>query len=152
MSLGDRIDQALEQGRLTNDGHWRSVEPERQTPLLGATPELLHGTPDEVLEIDGLLLREVLAPGQDQQPVDHVLASGDGLTDRSCHAAQFLGVYLRISERDVELCAHDRQGRAQFVRGVGDELPLGDEGSFQSHQHGVEGVGEVSQFVVRPLQ
>lgn len=48
--------------------------------------------------------------------------------------------------------AVDRQGRAQFVRGVAHEPLLGREGPLQPVQHLVEGVRELLELVVRPVQ
>ena len=47
------------------------------------------------------------------------------------------------SERDLEEGALGRQGGAQFVGGVGDEVPLGLEGGFEPREEAVEGVARV---------
>jgi hypothetical protein len=44
------------------------------------------------------------------------------------------------------------QRGAELVGGVGDEAALAVEGAVEALQHGVEGVGQVLELVVGPLQ
>ena len=55
-------------------------------------------------------------------------------------------VALRIVARHVEQRSCDRQWRAQFVRGVGGESPLGDV-RFEPREHCVEGIGELTILI-----
>jgi hypothetical protein len=68
------------------------------------------------------------------------------------HRTQLFAVGIGIVEGDVELGAHDRQGRAQLVRRVGHEAPLALEGRLEALEHRVEGVGELAQLVARAVQ
>lgn len=58
----------------------------------------------------------------------------------------------RVGEVDLQQRAVDRQGRTQLVRGVPDEPLLRGEGPLQPVQHVVEGVGELLELVVGPVQ
>jgi len=51
-------------------------------------------------------------------------------------------------ERDLEFGAHDGERRAQLVRGVGHEAPLGFEGGIEPGQHLVERIAEFLQLVI----
>jgi hypothetical protein len=87
-----------------------------------------------------------------QQCLDEPLGVIDGLADFGGHRHQFVARRLRLGEDDVDRGAHDGQRRAQLMACVGDELPLAGEGAVEPSEHGVEGVGELTQLVARSLQ
>ena len=60
---------------------------------------------------------------------------------------ELAGVAVRIVAGHVEQCLRDRQRRAQFVRGVGGESPLFGDVGFEPFEHGVEGVGELTELI-----
>ena len=63
---------------------------------------------------------------------------------------ELAGVAVRIVAGDVEKCLRDRQRGAQFVGGVGCESLLFGDVCFEPREHGVEGVGELAELVLRP--
>ena len=50
-------------------------------------------------------------------------------------------------KRDFRFAAENRDRRAQFVRGIGDEAALALEGIFQPVEQVIEGDGELAEFV-----
>jgi hypothetical protein len=81
-----------------------------------------------------------------------VLATVDRLESGRAHGAQVTGGGLGVAQAHVQRRAHDRQRRAQLVRGVGGEAPLAGERPVQPLQHAVEGVGELLELVLRAVQ
>jgi len=57
-----------------------------------------------------------------------------------------------VVERNLEEGALSRQGGAQLVGGVGDEVPLGLEGGFEPCEEAVEGVSEFLELVFRAVE
>ena len=55
----------------------------------------------------------------------------------------------RAAQGDFDFCAQARQGRAQFMRGVGREAPLRIVAVFQALQHGVQGIDQAADLVLR---
>jgi len=94
----------------------------------------------------------VVGAGQDEQRVDEPLAVPDRLADLGGHGDQFVDRRARLGQDDVGSGAHQGQGGAQFVAGVGDELALGAERAVEALQHRVEGVGQLAELVARALQ
>jgi hypothetical protein len=101
-------------------------------------------------QVDLLAAREaLLAAGQDQQRLDDPLLVLAGREDPLQRVAQGSGRGIGIGQRHLDGRALQRQRRAQFMRGVRDESPLGGERSLQPVEQVVEGVGELGQLVVR---
>ena len=76
----------------------------------------------------------------------------DGPADPGGHVLELLRRPGRLGQRHVDGGAHDGQRRAELVRGVGDELPLGGERAVQPVQHVIEGVGQFLELVPRAGQ
>ena len=83
--------------------------------------------------------------GQPRHPVDRPLDH----RGRPCPA---LGGRLGVRQRELEVRLDRRERRAELVRGVGDEAALRGEGEVEPREHGVEGVGEPLQLVVRAAE
>ena len=64
-------------------------------------------------------------------------------------ASRYCSVVFAGEQRDFELAADRRDGRAQLVGDVGRELPHLLERGFQPLDHAVEGKDQVIQFVAR---
>ena len=69
----------------------------------------------------------LVADGQDQQRLDHVLGPVDGPADARRHVFELLRRAGRLGQGDVDGGAHDGERGAQLVRGVRDEPALGGE-------------------------
>ncbi len=82
-----------------------------------------------------------------QQRLDQPLAAVDRLTHRLAHRAQLADARVAVRQRDVDLGAHDRQRRAQLVRGARDEPPLARERPVETLEHPIEGVRELLELV-----
>lgn len=108
--------------------------------------------PSEVGEVDGTVLGETpVAAGKHEQAVDETFVAVVDLQQRGTELShRFRGI--RGVERDLDQRAVDRQRCAQLMGGVGDEPPLPVEGAVQPLQHGVEGVSEVFDLVIGPVQ
>ncbi len=104
-------------------------------------------------EVDGLVAAEAaLAAGEREQGFDQaflLLADGEQLL-----AGVPVGVDARVgvAERELEQGAFERERGAQFVRGVGDELPLRVEGRFETCEQSIERGAELLELVVGPLE
>ena len=59
---------------------------------------------------------------------------------------------LGVGERDLDERALERERRAQLVRGVGRELALRVEGRLEPAEELVEGVAELGDLVVGPVE
>ena len=57
---------------------------------------------------------------------------------------------MQIVAGHVEKCLRDRQWGAQFVGGIGCESLLFGDMCFEPREHGVEGVGELAELILRP--
>ena len=57
-----------------------------------------------------------------------------------------------VAEGELEQGALEREGGAQLVGGVGDELPLRVEGGLEAGEQSVEGGAELLELVVGPLE
>ena len=78
--------------------------------------------------------------------IDHVIAFKAPNLDAEAEEALF----AKLGElQHVRVAAHGRQGGAQLVGGVGHELPLAGAGGVQPAEHGVHGLGEATDLVVR---
>ena len=91
----------------------------------------------------------LIADGQDQQRLDHVLGPVDVPADPRRHVLQLLRRPGRLGQGDVDGGAHDGERRAELVRGVRDEPALGGEREVQPFQHVVEGIGQFLELVAR---
>ncbi len=63
---------------------------------------------------------------------------------------EFAGVAVPVVAGHVQQRLRDRQRGAQFVGGVGREPLLFGDVCFEPREHGVEGVGEFAELVLRP--
>ena len=66
--------------------------------------------------------------------------------------AQRLERGVGVRQRDLHQRLEPRQRGAQLVRGVGDELALGVEGRVEPREQPVEGVSELLELVVGPVE
>ena len=146
-------DQPFEQAGVAGGPGRLEVVADLDLRLLGPRPQVGDAVAGERGDVDGLLVTGGrLAARQQQQAGDQPLAAVDGVTHGLAHLAQLLGAGVGVGERHVDLGAHDGQGRAQLVRGVGDEVALAGEGAVQPAEHAVEGVGELAELVGGPRQ
>ncbi len=129
--------------------HRVDVDPEPA----GLGLQVSQGRGDGGGEVDGLVPGQpAFAAGQGEQGLDQaclLIAGGEHLLGGGTPC---LGRRVGVVERNLEECALGRQGGAQLVRGVGDEVPLGLEGGFQPREQAVEGVPEFLEFVRRAVQ
>ena len=95
------------------------------------------------------LLEPALAARERQQRLDHALLLGARREHALADRAQRAGVGVRVGERDLDHRALERQRRAELVRGVRDEPPLGLERGLQTREQAVDRVAELLQLVVR---
>jgi hypothetical protein len=56
------------------------------------------------------------------------------------------------AEGKIDLAAHEAERGAQFVGGVGGELPLLFEPALDAGKHAVEGLGQPAELVVRQVE
>ena len=113
----------------------------------------LQGVLGHRREVQQLAARHALvADGQDQQRLDHVLGPVDGPADAGGHVLELAGGAVRLGQDDVDGGAHHGQRGAQLVRGVRDEPALRGERQVESLQHVVEGVGQLLELVLGPGQ
>ena len=87
-----------------------------------------------------------------RQRADEVLGMIHRDADVGRHVAQVVGRAVRVARHDVDRRAHDRERRAQFMRGVGDELPLTLERGLEPAEHLVECLGQFAEFVAGTTQ
>ena len=93
-----------------------------------------------------------VAPGEEEQLIDelfHVLALG---LDGGDALIKHLFVALAPAVEHGGVALNDGDGRAQFVRGVGDELPLPLVGFVQARKQAVDGLFEAAQVAVAGAQ
>ena len=85
---------------------------------------------------------------------DLMRRSCSALEASSCRltACQVPAVLSWVGEGYLEQGAFPGQGRAQLVRGIGGEAPLGVERGLQPREQVVEGVGEFLELVVGSVQ
>ena len=93
-----------------------------------------------------------LAARERQQRVDHLLELLLGGEHALVGRAQRGEVRVRVGERDLDQGSLACQRRAQLVRGVGDELTLRLERSFEPPEQVIEGVPEFLELVLRAVE
>ena len=93
-----------------------------------------------------------LAARERQQRVDHLLELLLGGEHALVGRAQRGEVRVRVGERDLDQRSLACQRRAQLVRGVGDELTLRLERSFEPPKQVIERVPEFLELVLRAVQ
>jgi hypothetical protein len=104
-------------------------------------------------EVDGLVaVQPAFAAGQGEQGFDQaclLIAGGEHLLGGGTPGR---GRRVGVVERNLEERALGRQGGAQLVGRVGDEMPLGLESGFEPREEAVEGVPELLEFVRRAVE
>ena len=103
---------------------------------------------DDLGEVEGVPAGDAaLAGRQGEECLDEPLlvsAESEGLL---AGRAQGIGVGVGVGEGDFEEGSQTREGGAQLVGGVGDEVPLGVEGGFKAGEEVVEDVAQFGQLV-----
>ena len=143
----DEVRGHLQQERVRADG-WGDVAGglDREAASFREGKERFDGFFRDQGKIDVFSSEGLLVGATEQeQRFGEVDRSGVGGMET---AEELPGVAVGIVAGDVEKCVRDRQRRAQFVGGVGCESLLLDHVCFESHEHGVEGVGELAELVV----
>src|SRR5262249_59080813 len=104
-------------------------------------------------QVDGLALANAaLAAGQGEQRLDEAFLLGVGGEHLRGDTAPGFGGGGGVIQRDLQQGALPGEGGAQFVGGVGGEVPLGVEGGFEAGEQLVEGVAEGFELVVGAAQ
>ena len=102
-------------------------------PVSAARPS--EGSGDGGGEVDGLVsVQPAFAAGEGEQGLDQarlLIAGGEHLLGGGTPGG---GRRAGVIERNLEEGALGRQGGAQLVGGVGDEVPLGLEGGFEGNR------------------
>ena len=99
----------------------------------------------------GPLRDALVALGEQSQVVDESIHSGDlSVHVRGGGFDLALGRVLRAAEH-IDLAPDRGQGRAQLVRGVGDERALPCERVLEPVEHVVEGLGQLVHLPGAPL-
>ncbi len=92
------------------------------------------------------------AAGQGEQCLQEALLVDAGFEEFLAGGAPLLDGCAGVAQRYLQQGAVEGERGAQFVGGVGDEVPLGGEGGFQAGQQVVEGAGEFFELIVGPGQ
>jgi len=104
-------------------------------------------------EVNGFVsVQAAFAAGEGEEGFDQarlLIAGGEHLLGGGTPGG---GRRAGVVERNLEEGALGRQGGAQLVGGVGDEMPLGLEGRFEPREEAVEGVPEFLEFVLRAVE
>ena len=141
-------------------------EPLDEARVAGRLGRLKRGVEDESVvvcggrggsgdggEVDRLAAVEAaLAAGEGEQRLDQaflLLADGEQLLAR---VPVGVDAGVGIAESELEQGALEGEGRAQLVRGVGDELSLCFEGCFEAGEQSVDGVAELLELVVGSVE
>ena len=124
-----------------------------QPALLGFGPPGQHHLASQGGEIDGLAaVKPALAAGQCEQRLDQPFLLFAGREQPRAQVPQPACRWLRVGKGDLDQRPLPGQRRAQLMRGVGDELPLGVERSLQPTQQPVERVAEFPELIARTGQ
>ena len=104
-------------------------------------------------QVEGLVLAGAgFAAGQGEQRLDEAFLLGVGGEQLPADGLPGAGGAAWVGEGYLEQGAFPGQGRAQLVRGIGGEAPLGVERGLQPREQVVEGVGEFLELVVGSVQ
>jgi hypothetical protein len=146
-------DQPLDQRSVADDRSALQLAVEAQPAAGDLIAALVEDLAGELVEQQRfVLLDAALAARERQQRADRALLL---LADREhplTGGAQRSGGGVWIGQADLEDRALQRQRRAQLVRGVGDELALRGERGLEPLEQLVEGVAELAQLVVGPVE
>ena len=92
-----------------------------------------------------------LPVGQGEERVDQLLLLGALVEHLLAGRPERAGRRLRVAQDQLKQRADRGQRRAELVRGVGDEPPLGVERAFEATQKAIDRVGELPELVLRSL-
>ena len=146
-------DEALEQPPVALDvDRVAELELEPHPGGVGPVDPVADDVTRELRDVDdGALTHGGLAPREREQRVEQRLAAVGRVPHRGREGLlPSGGVVPRQGE--VGLGPHDRERRAQLVGHVRRKRPLGAEGLVETADHAVEGVGELLQLVVGPVE
>ena len=87
-----------------------------------------------------------------EERLEQALLLGLGFEHLLAGRAQRVEREVGVGKGDLEQCAAQGERRAQLVRGVGDELALRLKGRLEPAEQSVEGVAELFQLIVGPLE
>ena len=140
-------DRALDRGRGAADE--RLLEVGRERDVRPVPPRAADGVGGDEVEPDVLrLLGMLLRPRELDQLGDQRRHLAELLDHVAEQALPFRGRERALSGEDFDVRPQAGQRRAQLMRGVGDELPLGAARLLQSAEHGVEARGETAELVL----
>ena len=125
---------------------------QRDPPRLGQRPHAARGRRNPLANGDLAMLADRAAgvdPRQQKQIVHDPRETHRLLLDHLQRVAVLRLIARAPTERDIRLAANDGDGRAEFVRGVGDELALGAEGIADAAEQAVHDLREPAEFIVR---
>ena len=119
-----------------------------EAALLGEREQRLGGLLRDERQVDAFAgERALVGAAEQQQRLGEVDRPGvDGVEALD----ELAGVAVGIVAGDVEQRLRDRQRGAQLVGGVGGEPLLFGDVRLEPREHGVEGVGELAELVLRP--
>lgn len=116
---------------------------------LGEEGGVFEGFASDGGKIDGLAegrLGAGVEAGEEEEILGDALEAGGGLL-KAEDTGLVGGREIAGVEEAVELTAHDGEGRAKLVGGIGGEAAGLGEAGFEAGEHGVEDVGETLEFV-----